>query len=87
MSPWLLQILFLVFLYSLTTNVRIGVAEAFKKDTAPNKINLGIGAYRDANGKPWVLSCVKKVSNYSFLSFLNCNYLGREINLREKLRP
>lgn len=25
----------------------LGVTEAFKKDTNPNKINLGVGAYRD----------------------------------------
>lgn len=37
----------------------LGVAEAFKKDTAANKINLSIGAYRDNNGKPWVLPSVK----------------------------
>lgn len=28
---------------------------------AENKVNLGIGAYRDENGKPWVLSCIKQV--------------------------
>jgi aspartate/tyrosine/aromatic aminotransferase len=26
------------------------------------KVNLGIGAYRDENGKPWVLGCVKEVT-------------------------
>jgi aspartate/tyrosine/aromatic aminotransferase len=25
------------------------------------KVNLGIGAYRDETGKPWVLGCVKEV--------------------------
>lgn len=30
-------------------------------DTNPKKINLGVGAYRDNNGKPWVLPVVKKV--------------------------
>ncbi|KAJ3237501.1 Aspartate aminotransferase, cytoplasmic [Chytriomyces hyalinus] len=30
-------------------------------DTDPNKINLGIGAYRDNEGKPWVLPVVRKV--------------------------
>nr|CAH7768483.1 unnamed protein product [Callosobruchus chinensis] len=38
----------------------LGVTEAFKKDTNPNKINLGVGAYRDDNGKPYVLPCVRK---------------------------
>ncbi|KAI5452439.1 Aspartate aminotransferase, cytoplasmic [Naganishia albida] len=31
-------------------------------DTNPKKINLGVGAYRDDNGKPWVLPVVKKAS-------------------------
>ncbi|RPD66312.1 aspartate aminotransferase [Lentinus tigrinus ALCF2SS1-7] len=33
---------------------------AFKADTHPNKVNLGVGAYRDDNSKPWVLPVVKK---------------------------
>lgn len=37
----------------------LGVTEAFKKDTNPKKINLGVGAYRDDNGKPYVLPSVK----------------------------
>jgi aspartate aminotransferase len=39
----------------------LGVTVAFNKDTNPNKINLGVGAYRDDNGKPFILSAVKKV--------------------------
>jgi len=39
----------------------LGVTEAFKRDDNPKKINLGAGAYRDDQGKPYVLSCVKKV--------------------------
>lgn len=38
----------------------LGVTEAFKKDTNPKKINLGVGAYRDDNGKPFVLPSVEK---------------------------
>lgn len=37
----------------------LGVTEAFKKDTNPKKINLGVGAYRDDTGKPFVLPSVK----------------------------
>lgn len=40
----------------------IGVTEAFKADTDKRKINLGVGAYRDENGKPFVLPSVRKVS-------------------------
>jgi len=38
----------------------LGVTEAFKRDTNPKKINLGVGAYRDDNGKPYVLPTVLK---------------------------
>lgn len=37
----------------------LGITEAFKKDANPKKINLGVGAYRDDNNKPFVLSAVK----------------------------
>ncbi|GIQ81717.1 peptidase C2, calpain family [Kipferlia bialata] len=30
----------------------------FKADPSPLKINLGIGAYRTAEGQPWILPCV-----------------------------
>ena len=39
----------------------LGVSEAFKRDTSPKKMNLGVGAYRDDHGKPFVLDCVRKV--------------------------
>lgn len=39
----------------------LGVTEAFKRDQNPKKINLGVGAYRDDNGKPFVLPSVSKV--------------------------
>lgn len=38
----------------------LGVTEAFKADKDPRKINLGVGAYRDENGKPYILGTVKK---------------------------
>jgi len=41
-------------------DVILGVTDAFKRDTNPNKINLGVGAYRDDNGKPFVLECVRR---------------------------
>lgn len=40
----------------------LGVTEAFKRDTNSKKMNLGVGAYRDDNGKPYVLPSVRKVS-------------------------
>jgi len=35
-------------------------SEAFKKDPSPQKINLGVGAYRTEEGKPLVLNVVRK---------------------------
>jgi hypothetical protein len=38
-----------------------GLMAAYRKDTFEKKVDLGIGAYRDNNAKPWVLPVVKKV--------------------------
>ena len=38
----------------------LGLVEDFKKDKAKLKVNLSVGAYRDDNGKPYVLNCVKE---------------------------
>jgi aspartate/tyrosine/aromatic aminotransferase len=40
-----------------------GLSRAFKADSSPDKVDLGIGAYRDDNAKPWVLPVVKKVQS------------------------
>jgi aspartate aminotransferase, mitochondrial len=39
----------------------LGVSVAFNKSTNPKKVNLGVGAYRDDQGKPYVLNSVRKV--------------------------
>ncbi|XP_049830508.1 aspartate aminotransferase, mitochondrial [Schistocerca gregaria] len=41
----------------------LGVTEAYKRDTNPKKINLGVGAYRDDNGKPFVLPSVREAED------------------------
>lgn len=38
----------------------LGVTEAYKRDTNPKKMNLGVGAYRTDEGKPFILPSVKK---------------------------
>ncbi|XP_012288092.1 aspartate aminotransferase, mitochondrial isoform X1 [Orussus abietinus] len=38
----------------------LGVTEAYRRDVNPKKINLGVGAYRDDSGKPFVLPSVIK---------------------------
>ena len=55
----------------------LGVAEAFKKDPAEKKVNLGIGAYRDEAGKPWVLECVKAAEKV-LLEDLNSGKINKE---------
>jgi aspartate aminotransferase len=40
-----------------------GLMAAYRADTFDKKVDLGIGAYRDDNAKPWVLPVVKKVRN------------------------
>lgn len=37
----------------------LGIVEEFKKDTSPNKVNLSAGTYKDDDGKPYILNCVK----------------------------
>lgn len=39
-----------------------GLMAAYRRDTSDKKVDLGIGAYRDNNAKPWVLPVVKKVN-------------------------
>lgn len=38
----------------------LGLNEAFAKDTKPNKINLGVGVYKDGEGKTPILQSVKE---------------------------
>ena len=39
-----------------------GLLEAFNKDPNPSKVSLVAGAYRDNEGKPYVLPVVRKVT-------------------------
>ena len=38
----------------------LSLTQGFKADKDPKKTNLGVGAYRDNNGKPFVFPIVKK---------------------------
>lgn len=57
----------------------LGVTEAFKRDTNPKKMNLGVGAYRDDQGKPFVLSCVRKVNLTSSWFFITCMHVYTQV--------
>lgn len=54
----------------------LGVTEAFKADTSPQKMNLGVGAYRDENGKPFVLPSVRKAEEGIVAAKFDKEYLG-----------
>ncbi|GJJ69711.1 aspartate aminotransferase, cytoplasmic [Entomortierella parvispora] len=43
-------------------DVIFALTSAHKADPFPNKVNLGVGAYRTEEGKPWVLPVVKKAA-------------------------
>ncbi|KAK4701145.1 hypothetical protein P7C70_g5089, partial [Phenoliferia sp. Uapishka_3] len=53
----------------------LGVTEAFKADTDAKKINLGVGAYRDAEGKPYVLPSVRKADEIILAQKYDKEYL------------
>jgi len=52
----------------------LGVTEAFKRDSNPKKMNLGVGAYRDDNGQPFVLPSVHKAEMSIINKSLNKEY-------------
>ncbi|KAF5099136.1 hypothetical protein D0Z03_001084 [Geotrichum reessii] len=54
----------------------LGITEAFKKDTFEKKINLGVGAYRDDAGKPFVLPSVLEAEKRVAQKNLNKEYAG-----------
>jgi len=54
----------------------LGVSEAFKRCTDSNKMNLGVGAYRDDQGKPFVLPCVREAEAQIQAAQLDHEYLG-----------
>lgn len=41
----------------------LGTAEAFKKDSSPDKVNLGVGAYRTDEGKPYIFRVVSEAEH------------------------
>ncbi|XP_076303390.1 glutamate oxaloacetate transaminase 2 [Lasioglossum baleicum] len=51
----------------------LGITEAFKKDQNPKKVNVGVGAYRDDDGKPYVLPSVRKAEDH-----IRCKEMDKE---------
>ncbi|KAK3311904.1 pyridoxal phosphate-dependent transferase [Apodospora peruviana] len=54
----------------------VRITEAFKADSFDKKINLGVGAYRDDQGKPYVLPSVRKAEDKVIASRMNKEYAG-----------
>ncbi|KAJ2713555.1 aspartate transaminase aat1 [Coemansia spiralis] len=53
----------------------LGITEAFRRDANPRKMNLGVGAYRTDEGKPYVLNAVKKAEAALLAQGLDKEYL------------
>lgn len=56
----------------------LGITEAFKSDPSPDKLNLGVGAYRTEELKPYVLSVVRKAEERMLAANENKEYLAIE---------
>jgi aspartate aminotransferase len=50
--------------------------EAFKKETNPKKVLLGMGVYRDDNSKPYILSCIRKAEKIIVEKQMDHEYAG-----------
>lgn len=54
----------------------LGLTEEFRKDPNPNKINLGVGVYKNDAGETPVLNCVKKAEQIILDSEKTKSYLS-----------
>ena len=53
----------------------LGLNDAFKKDEHPKKVLLGMGAYRDDDGKPYILPCVRRAEEIILEKKMDHEYL------------
>lgn len=56
----------------------LSMTQRYKADTDERKVNLGVGAYRDGNGKPFVLRVVKEVEKRMLEENLNKEYIPQD---------
>ena len=54
----------------------LGLTEAFKKDSNPDKINLGVGVYKDEEGRTPIFHTVKKAEETLLQKETTKDYLG-----------
>ena len=53
----------------------LGLNDAFKKEENPKKVLLGMGAYRDDDGKPYILPCVRRAEEIILEKGMDHEYL------------
>ena len=58
----------------------LGLTEEFRNDPRTNKINLGVGIYKDEAGATPILNCVKKAEKILLETETTKNYLSIEGN-------
>jgi aspartate aminotransferase len=68
-------------LKSLPTDPILGLMAAYKQDTNPNKIDLGVGVYKDEQGNTPVLKSVKKAEAFRLENETSKSYIGLAGNL------
>ncbi|MCQ8877285.1 aspartate/tyrosine/aromatic aminotransferase [Pseudoalteromonas shioyasakiensis] len=65
----------------LPTDPILGLMAAYKQDTNPNKIDLGVGVYKDEQGNTPVLNAVKKAEAFRLENEISKSYIGLAGNL------
>lgn len=65
----------------LPTDPILGLMAAYKQDTNPNKIDLGVGVYKDELGNTPVLKAVKKAEAFRLENETSKSYIGLAGNL------
>ncbi|MGO3916356.1 MAG: amino acid aminotransferase [Pseudoalteromonas sp.] len=68
-------------LKALPTDPILGLMAAYKQDTNPNKIDLGVGVYKDEQGNTPVLKAVKKAEAFRLENETSKAYIGLAGNL------
>ncbi len=58
----------------------MGLPQLFQADSRPQKVNLGIGAYQDAEGKPYILNTVTEAEKLRLQQVNSKEYLPIEGN-------
>lgn len=66
------------FISTAPSDPILGLAELFQYDPRHNKINLGIGVYKNSNGDTPILNSVKKAEKYLLQNEYTKNYLSIE---------